>query len=381
MHNLRAIRTYIKNLNPMEQIRIQNKFQAILSLNFKTICFNFSFLILFMLMLQVAYAQYNFNGVDALLTSKSKLLGGKVVTLVAKDGKIIYKKEIGEDFKSEVVEPIGNSSKWLTAALVMTFVDNGELKLDDPVSKYLPIFTSYSKSYITIRQCMQEITGIESEQKKIGRMLQKKNFASLEEEVNFYASHKDIVTAPGKEFFYGDIGYNTVGRVLEAIAKKKTFSRLMQERITKPLGMRKTSFLKDSGSEDPADGAVSTAGDYIKFMTMLLNYGDFNGKRILSKEAVLEMEKSQVREVPVKYSPKLMQGFEYGEGVWIQEKDKSGNAGVVTCPSLYGTWPYIDRCRNYAAIIFTRQQDNEQNAAVYLQVKSEIEEQIKGGCN
>lgn len=365
----------------MEQIRIQNKFQAILSLNLKTICANCSPLLVFMLMLQVVSAQNNFSRVDELLTSKTKVLGGRLVTLVAMDGKVIYKKEIGEDFKSETVEPIGTSSKWLTVALVMTFVDKGELKLDDPVSKYLPIFTSYSKSYITIRQCLQEITGIESEQKKIARMLQKKKFGSLEEEVNFYASHKDIVSAPGKEFFYGDVGYNTVGRVLEVIAKKKTFGRLMQERIIKPLGMRRTSFIRDSGSEDPADGAVSTAADYIKFLTMILNYGDFNGKKILSKEAILEMEKTQNSEVPVKYSPKLMQGFNYGDGVWVQEKDKSGKGAVISCPSLYGTWPYIDRCRNYAAVIFSRQQDNEQSATIYLEVKNEIEGQIKGGCN
>lgn len=365
----------------MEQIRIQNKFQAILSLNFKTTCFNFSLFLVFMLMLQVASAQYSFSEVDALITSKTKALGGKVVTLLAKDGKVIYKKEIGEDFKSETAEPIGTSSKWLTAALVMTFVDKGELRLDDPVSKYIPTFTSYSKSYITIRQCMQEITGIESEQKKIARMLQKKKFTSLEEEVNFYASHKDIVAAPGKEFFYGDIGYNTVGRVLEVIAKKKTFSKLMQERITKPLGMRKTSFVRDAGSEDPADGAVSTAGDYIKFMTMLLNNGDVNGKTILSKESILEMEKSLATELPVKYSPKMAQGFKYGYGVWIQETDKSGKASVISCPGLYGTWPYIDRCRNYAAIIFTRQQDNEQSANLYIDVKDEIEKQIQGTCN
>jgi CubicO group peptidase (beta-lactamase class C family) len=319
--------------------------------------------------------------VDQVLSSRIKVLGNKAVTLVSKDGQIIYKKEIGEDFKTETAEPIGTSSKWLTAALVMTFVDKGELNLDDPVSKYIPMFATYSKSFITIRHCLEEITGIESEPKKLAKMLQKKKFASLEEEVNYYASHKDIMVQPGQEFFYGDIGYNTVGRVLEVIAKKKTFSKLMQERITRPLGMKKTTFVRESGSEDPADGAISTAGDYIKFMTMLLNYGEFNGKKILSKEAILEMEKSQVASIPVKYSPKLTQGFKYGYGVWIQESDKAGNGSVISCPGINGTWPYIDRCRNYAAVILTRQQDNEQSPNVFMELKDEVERQIKGNCN
>ena len=293
---------------------------------------------------------------------------------------MIYQKEIGEEFKSETPEPVGESSKWLTAALVMTFVEKGEISLDDQVSKYLPIFASYSKSYITIRHCLAEITGIESEQKK-PKLLQKKKFASLEEEVNYFASHKDIVAAPGKEFFYGDVGLNIVGRIMEVISKRKTFSKLMQERITKPLGMKKTTFAKENGSEDPSGGAISTAGDYIKFMTMILNKGENNGKNILSKESIEEMEKAQFSTLPIKSSPKVAQGFNYGYGVWIQESDKTGMAKVITCPDRFGTWPYIDRCRKYSCIIFTRRQSSEQNQNFYLAIKGEIEKKIQPNCD
>ncbi|MEO5999219.1 MAG: serine hydrolase [Chitinophagaceae bacterium] len=329
----------------------------------------------------VTPSPYNFTSIDQILETNKKALGGKLVTLVAKDGKIIYKSEIGEDFKMETPQPIGTSSKWLTAALVMTFVDNKELSLDDPVAKYIPMFGSYSKSYITIRHCMAEITGIESEQSKVGRLLQKKKFESLEEEVNYYAAHKNIVTQPGKEFFYGDFAYTTLGRVLEVIAKKKTFSKLMQERITKPVGMKKTSFLTDRGAEDPATGAVSTAGDYIRFMTMLLNSGEVNGKKILSKEAIDEMEKVAFSSLPVKGIPKFAKGFTYGLGVWVEESDKNGKSMVISCPGVTGTWPYIDRCRKYACIILTRQLDAEQNQNVFLEIKGEIEKQLQRECN
>lgn len=352
-----------------------------MSLKMNSICLNCSLVLTFMLMFQVSFAQYNFTQVDALLDGSKKLLGGKIIVLASKDGKIIYQKEIGEDFKVESPEPIGAGSKWLTAALIMTFVDKGELSLDDPVSNYLPIFASYSKSYITLRHCLAEITGIESEQKKITRVLQKKKFVSLEEEVNHFASRKDIVTNPGKEFFYGGAGYNIAGRVLEVIAKRKTFAKLMQERIIRPLGMKKTSFVTERGAEDPSAGAVSTAGDYIKFMTMILNNGEYNGKRILSKEAVAEMEKIQADPLPVKSSPKTTQGFIYGFGVWIQERDKNGNAKVISSPGMHGTWPYIDRCRKYVCVIFTRQLDAEQNQQLFLEIKEEIEKSIKPECN
>src|SRR5438105_10492428 len=317
------------------QIRIQIKIREIMSLKYKCICLNSSLIFIFLLFLQVALAQYNFAEVDELLTAKKQVLGGKLVALVFKDGKMIYKKEIGEEFKAETDQPIGASSKWLTAALIMTFVDKGELSLDDPVSKYIPVFSSYSKSYITIRHCLAEITGIESEQKKLAKVLQKKKFASLEEEVNYYAAHKDIVANPGKEFFFGDVGYNIAGRILEVISKRKTFSKLMQERITKPLGMKKTSFAIEKGSENPSGGAISTAADYIKFLAMLLNNGEYNGKKILSKEAIQEMEKVQFSSLPVKSSPRVTQGFNYGYGSWIQETDKNGKSTVISCPGIY----------------------------------------------
>jgi len=344
-------------------------------------CLNCSLLLSFMLLLQTATGQYNFSEVDKIIAAGKQSLGGKLVTIVAKDGKVVYKNEVGEDFKMETPIPIGTSSKWLTAALVMTFVDKKELSLDDPVSKYLPMFGSYSKSYITIRHCLAEITGIEAEQKKVTRLLQKKKFSSLEEEVNYYASHKDIITQPGKEFFYGDVGYNTLGRVLEVVAKKKTFSKLMQERITKLAGMKKTSFLNDRGSEDPASGAVSTAGDYIRFMTMLLNDGMANGKQVLSKESIEEMEKVGFSGLPVKSAPKAAQGFKYALGVCVQEADKNGKSTVISCPGVEGAWPYLDRCRKYACIILTPQRDTEQNQNVFLQMKEEIEKQFKSDCN
>ena len=112
-------------------------------------------------------------------------MGKKSVVLVHKDGKTIFQKETGEEFKVESAEAIGSASKWLTVALVMTFVDKGELSLDAPVSRYLPVFASYSKSYITIRHCLANVTGIESEQKKVSKLLTKKKFATLEEEVNY----------------------------------------------------------------------------------------------------------------------------------------------------------------------------------------------------
>ncbi|HEX4851540.1 MAG TPA: serine hydrolase domain-containing protein, partial [Puia sp.] len=84
-----------------------------------------------------------FPQADQLLKENQKNLGNNVVALVWKDGKMIYEKQLEKevgDFNAKTQVPIGSCSQWMTAALVMTFVDEGKLSLDDKVSKFIPIF-------------------------------------------------------------------------------------------------------------------------------------------------------------------------------------------------------------------------------------------------
>src|SRR5215469_14813681 len=88
---------------------------------------------------KIASAQYDFSETNRLLKIHQRSLGNDVVTLIWKDGKIIFSKEQGR-FKKDTQVPIASCSKWLTAAMVMIFVDEGKLSLDDSIGKYLPIF-------------------------------------------------------------------------------------------------------------------------------------------------------------------------------------------------------------------------------------------------
>jgi len=179
-----------------------------------------------------------------------------VVTLIYKDGKIIYNKEMG-DFNANTKVSIASCSKWLTAALVMTFVDEGKLLLDDKVSKYLPIFQDYGKGYITIRQCLSHLTGIQGDQPGLMSIIKMSRYTSLENEVNYFASKHEskheIQASPGTKFRYNNIGLNIADRVLEVISKKP-FERLMQDRIFRPLNMKSSSFASER-SVNPSGGA------------------------------------------------------------------------------------------------------------------------------
>lgn len=349
-----------------------------MSLKTPRTCPKFSLFLFFLLLLQSAHAQYDFSSVDQLLEKNKKLLGNNIVALVWKDGKIIYQKEIGTDFTAKTQAPVASCSKWLTAATIMTLVDQGKISLDDPVSKYIPVLDKYMKGYITIRQCLAHTTGIDNGKGGLGKLLERRKFQSLEEEADAIAA-KEISNNPGKEFAYGSSGLNLAARVAE-IVSKKGFDRLVQEKITRPLKMRATNFTNDNGNApNPSGGAQSSALDYMNFLIMILNKGVFEGKRILSEEAIAEMQKNHFPGLPVKFTPKAAEGFEYGLGEWIQEKDANGNSTVISSPGLFGTWPYVDKCRNYAAIIFVKTFLGEQKKDIYLQFKEAVDEQV-GTC-
>ena len=61
------------------------------------------------------------------------------------------------------------------------------------------------------------------------------------------------------------------------------------------------------------------------------------------------------------------------------DKDASGKSTVVSSPGLYGTWPYVDNCRKYAAIIFVKNILSEQKKDLAMQFKDLVDEQV-GGC-
>jgi CubicO group peptidase (beta-lactamase class C family) len=333
----------------------------------------------FLLFFQPVFSQYNWGALDAKLGENQNLLGNNIVAMIWKDDSLVYKKEMG-DFNSKTQAPIASCSKWLTAALVMQFVDEGKLSLDDKVMKYIPGFDLYFKDYITIRQCLSHMTGISDDEKLIRKLLERRKFSSLEEEVDQFMK-TEIRAKAGTDFWYGNVGLNIAGRVLEIISKKK-FDVLIKTKLFLPLGMTKTSFSAPPGQAvNPSGGAKSTADDYMKFLVMLLNKGKYNGQQILSEKAVNEMRKIQDTKEQVKYAPKAAEGYTYALGSWAIEEAKGKNeATALASPGLFGTWPMIDFCRGYAYIVFVKNLLGEERADVHRELKRIIDQQFKPVC-
>jgi CubicO group peptidase (beta-lactamase class C family) len=361
--------------------------QAIMSQKLKSVCLKGITTLVFMLFFQLAFSQYNFKKVDSWLEDNLKDLGGRAVLMVYKDGKIVYQndenhlskkqKMIGKfitkrkgidvdqsDFTPQTRLRIASCSKWLSAALVMTFVDEGKLSVDDTIGKYLPIFTQHGKGAIKVSDCLSHLSGIKQAELKqeIQSMQQLK---SMDEAIEKLAN-QPMEGTPGKTFHYGNAGLQICGAIVEKIGKKD-FETLFAERIAKPLGMNNTDFGKKEVPL-PAGGAYSTAEDYMNFLIMILNKGMFNGKRILSEKSITEMQKNRTTNAEILYTPAQKRATAYGYGEWVDEEE-NGISKAVSSPGLFGSIPVVDNKRNYCYFLMVLNVKYQGRQERYVELK------------
>ncbi|TDW99763.1 serine hydrolase domain-containing protein [Dinghuibacter silviterrae] len=321
--------------------------------------------------LVIAPSTYNFKPLDQVLEANQKNLDKNFTVLVDKNNQLVYGREMGEA-KANLPVPVGSISKWLTAALTLALVDQGKLSLDDKVSTYLPIFKTYGKAYITVRQCLTHFTGLAGA--GIGSFHLGK-YSTLEAEVNDLCAKREIGTNPGTEFRYTDAGYAIAGRVLEVITKK-SFAQLVKETLFRPLNMQRSSFPFGVSAVDPADGALCSPLELLNFATMILNKGVFNGKRVLSEASVAELLKAETTAAQIKSSPIGVDGYTYAMGAWIQSTDASGQP-LICAPSLKGSWAFVDFGRGYAAVVLVNKEFSEPKKQVYVAIEGAIEQALQ----
>lgn len=337
-------------------------------------CIKVSAVAIFLLIFQLGNAQYNFSKLDAWMKDNLKELGGRAVMMIYKDGKVVYshaenklsrkQKVVGkfiakrqgkeanlEDYTTTTKERIASCSKWLSAALVMTFIDEGKLSLNDTIGKYLPVMSQHGKGNITVWQCLSHLTSIKAPDLKES-LQDMKDINSMDEAVQKIAV-LPMEGEPGKVFRYSNVGLQLAGAVIEKISGKD-FETLFAERIAKPLNMKNTDFGKGKVPL-PAGGAFSTPEDYMNFLVMILNDGMFNGKQVLSKNSIIEMQKNRIgNDITIAHSPAEVANWGYGLGEWIVDGAAQGQRSfVVSSPGLFGSFPVVDRDKNYCGILFT----------------------------
>jgi CubicO group peptidase (beta-lactamase class C family) len=361
-------------------------------------CLNCSLLLGFMLFYQICHAQYNFSETDKWLEKNTAEMGGRASLLIYKDGKIVYSntlnelsrkqkiiakmiarktgkdtKELTKDFSPEAKIAIASCSKWLSAALIMTFIDDGSLQLNDTVGKYFPVLSLNGKGKITIAQCLSHTTGINPGDIKTSRNTFSEA-SNMDEAISLIAP-LPIDGPPGETFRYSNVGLQIAAAVIEKISGKD-FKTVFAERIAAKCDMPNTDF----GNKPlplPAGGAFSTPTDYLHFLQMILNNGMYNGKKVLNKESILLMQQNYKGDKKTMYSPDEAGEWGYGLGEWTMNKvGPNERPDAVSSPGLFGSFPWIDNKKKYAAVLFTYNIKNKGRAEKYISLKKTVDDAI-----
>lgn len=197
---------------------------------------------------------------DQYLRAASDVWKFQGAVLVAKDGQIVYRKPFGyADHELDVKNrtrmkfQIGSITKQFTAACIMLLVEEGKIKLDDPITRHLPDYPSNPGDRITIHHLLSHTSGIPN----YTAMLDVWNRRALETSVaDLMATFKDkpLEFEPGQEWSYSNSGYIVLGAIVEA-ASGMSYEEFVESRIFDALGMENSGYdHREEIIEDRAKG-------------------------------------------------------------------------------------------------------------------------------
>ncbi len=242
---------------------------------------------------------------------------GLAITIV-RDGKLVAVKGYGvrrlgspELVDENTMWDLASISKSFTSAAIATLVDEGKMRWDDPVRRYLPqaeFSDSYRTANVTIRDLLSHRVGVEQ-----GNFMFRFSNYSTDEVLRRLRFLKERDAFRGT-MTYSNVGYTAAGEAA-AVAAKMPFVDLVRTRIVEPLGMRDTTVgvehtlaanhvsphgmiggvqvpIRNRKAMNilPANAVNSTSKDLAKWLLFSLGDGTWEGKRIISAEAMAEMQ-------------------------------------------------------------------------------------------
>lgn len=335
------------------------------------------------------------------------------VSMVARHGKIVHFEKFGT-LNMETSQPIEldsifriySMSKPITTVAAMQLYEQGKFQLNDPVEKYLPEFKNIlvltedgklekQNRPFTIQMLMSHTAGLTygvfgntpvDQQYRKANILNNKDIAEMVTELGKIP----LQYQPGTRWHYS-VSVDVLGRLVEVISGQ-SFDQYLEDHIFTPLGMDDTFFevpadkLSRFGtnhrynpqtqkleiSDYPATsqfandvtffsgggGLLSTTEDYMKFSQMMLNGGEFNGARIISRKTVDFMSQNHLNGIFANRSGENGQnrpgaGFGLGFGVIVDPPQ----SGVISSKGEYywggaaGTIFWIDPVEDLISIV------------------------------
>jgi CubicO group peptidase (beta-lactamase class C family) len=285
-------------------------------------------------------------------------------------------REANKPMSPDTIFRIFSMSKAITTAAALTLYEAGKLGLDDPVSKYIPCFTNLMVATpdglrpparpVTIRDLMLHISGLtygdgpEALKTTYEQLkpMESTNLTEMAEKL----SRVSLAFNPGTGWNYG-VSIDVLGRVIEVVSGQ-SLDVFLTKTIFKPLDMKDTGFrvppdklerfavnysrtngLKviDAPAESKfaksvtlfsgGGGLVSTARDYMRFLSMIANDGKLDGHRILKSKTVKLMTSNQLpaEAFPIRFGKEMRYGTGFGFGFNVRTEittwDPAGHVG------------------------------------------------------
>lgn len=342
---------------------------------------------------------------------RNEIATGKIpgaILLIQQHGKPVYFESFGVrdvatklPMSADTIFRLYSMSKPITSVAAMMLVEDGKLKLDDPVSKYIPAFATTKvgvekrgddgtltlveeplKRPITITDLLRHTSGLPYAYLGAGLVRARHAEAALgrrnltNAEFAEQVAKLPLVEQPGTRW---DYGYSTdvLGRVIE-VASGKSLLEFEKERLLGPLGMNETAFIVTDSEmrpriaepmptdraispvtnvRDPMEprrmesgggGMMGTIGDYARFAQMLLNGGTFEGRIYLKPETIALMTSDHIGEETkiardYAYYPGVNSGFGLGFAVRTSvPPNTSWPLGEYRWDGVAGTFFFID---------------------------------------
>jgi CubicO group peptidase (beta-lactamase class C family) len=309
------------------------------------------------------------------------------VTLVARKGFVVHYEAQGlKDVASkkpmtrDAIFKMASSTKPVTGVAVMILVEEGKVRLNDPVSRFIPEYKEMkvaaekegskeiemvkAQREITIRDLLTHTSGLLSggpgTQKAPRDLMWPKGEDTLASHIPQLAS-APLDFHPGTKWRYSGLaGIDTLGRVVE-VASGQSFDDFLRQRIFEPLGMTDTFFNVPDDRQDRlatiyqstpsglvknpmqlrfpktyfsgAGGLSSTAKDYFRFGQMLLGGGQLDGKQILSPRSVALYSTNHVGDM---FRQQLGRGDGLGFGLTVEVVQDPVAAGTFRSTGSFG---------------------------------------------
>lgn len=310
-----------------------------------------------------------------------------VVTLVARRGRIVHfgarglaNVETGEPIGTDSIFRLASMSKPITAVAIMMLVEQGEVRLSDPVSRYLPEFERLDKvampktgggdGYdlvtaerpITVHDLLTHGSGLVSGglgARAAGELAPRTDSDSLRTYIPKLAN-VPLDFQPGTLWRYSGLaGFDVLSRIVEVVSGQ-TFDDYLDEHLFTPLGMHDTAFYFSGEQADRvatmhrraedglepverplsriyfsgAGGLASTAEDYLQFAQMLLNGGELNGTRYLGPRTVELMRANHAGSMVNGQFGRPPRGM--GFGLSMQVVEDAVASGLAVSKGAYG---------------------------------------------